>query len=85
MSTIECLPSSARATTNGGSIGTVIEFSFGKKYKKYKIMGRMVEKSGVIATDVELDKNASWGPKFVFTIKHMCDIVSVEPTELDTG
>ena len=58
---------------------------FEKNSKKYKIMGGMVDKGGVIATDMDLDKIASWGPKFVFIIKHMCDIVTVEPTEWDTG
>ena len=45
----------------------------------------MVERSNdVSATAVEFMKDVAWDPAYVFTMKHMCDIVSVEHTELET-
>ena len=51
--------------------------------KKYKIFGRMMmqEQSGEMK-EVELEKNGEWGPKSIFTIRHMSEIESVEDYEL---
>jgi hypothetical protein len=51
--------------------------------KKYKIFGRIMlqEQSGEMK-EVELEKNGAWGPKSVFTIRHMSDIENVEDYEL---
>ena len=54
------------------------EVLFEKGSKKFKVLARMVKKEGSSWTDVELVKDGNWGPKFVFSIKPMCDIESVE-------
>ena len=41
----------------------------------------MQEQSGEMK-EVELEKNGAWGPKSVFTIRHMSDIENVEGYEL---
>jgi hypothetical protein len=54
------------------------EVLFEKGSKKFKVLARMVKQEGSSWTDVELVKDGNWGPKFVFSIKSMCDIESVE-------
>jgi hypothetical protein len=51
---------------------------FDKGWKSFKVLARMVKKEGSSWADVELVKDGDWGPKFVFSIKSMCEIVSVE-------
>jgi hypothetical protein len=54
------------------------EVLFEKGSKKFKVFARMVKQEGSSWTDVELVKDGNWSPKFVFSIKSMCDIESVE-------
>jgi hypothetical protein len=51
---------------------------FDKGSKKFKVLARMVKKEGSRWVDVDLVKGGDWGPNSVFSIKSMCDIVSVE-------
>jgi hypothetical protein len=51
---------------------------FDKGSKKIKVLARMVKKKASSWVDVDLVKGGNWGPKSVFSIKSMCDIVSVE-------
>ena len=38
----------------------------------------MVQKEGIKIKEVDLEKDGNWGPKCVYCIKHMSEIVSVE-------
>ena len=53
--------------------------------KKYKVLARMVAKDGTSYSEVELEKGGIWGPRAVYCIKHMNEIVSVEDTMLESG
>ncbi len=51
---------------------------FDKSSKKFKVLATMVKKEGSSWVDVDLVKGGNWSPKSVFSIKSMCDIISVE-------
>jgi hypothetical protein len=51
---------------------------FDSSSKKFKVLARMVEKVGSSFKEVDLVENGTWSTKCVFTIRHMCDISSVE-------
>jgi hypothetical protein len=46
--------------------------------KNFKVLGRMVVKDGSRWREVELEEDGNWGPKFVFSIKSMSEIVRVD-------
>jgi hypothetical protein len=46
--------------------------------KKFKVLERMVVKDGSRWREVELEEDGKWGPKFVFSIKSMSEIVRVD-------
>ena len=52
--------------------------------KIFKVLGRMVVKDSSKWKEIELEKNRNWGPKFVFSIKSMSEVVSVDG-ELNAG
>ena len=49
-----------------------------KYYKKYNIPSGLMHKGGVEFKDVELEKYGHWGPRNVFFINHICEVVSVK-------
>ncbi len=56
-----------------------IRVLFEKGSKKYKVMVRMIQDSGDRdLREVDLEKDGKWGLKFVYCIKYLGDIVSVE-------
>ena len=50
---------------------------WGKYCKKYNIPSRLMHKGGVEFKEVELEKYGHWGPRDVFFINHICEVVSV--------
>eukprot|EP00956_Cyclotella_meneghiniana_P011701 scaffold16470_cov61-Cyclotella_meneghiniana.AAC.12 len=47
--------------------------------KKYKILARMVKMDGMSScSEVNLEADGQWNTKSIFTLRSMCDIVSVE-------
>ena len=50
---------------------------FDKDSKNYKFLVRMVQLDGGDIKEIDLKKNGLWGPNFIYSIKHMCDIDSV--------
>ena len=54
------------------------KFLFVQGSKKYKVLARMMQKDGDEMKEVELEKDGHWGPRSVYCIKHMSEIVSVE-------
>ena len=54
------------------------KFLFDPGSKKYKVLARMMQKDGEEVKEVELEKDGHWGPRSVYCIKHMSEIVSVE-------
>jgi hypothetical protein len=57
---------------------------FERESKKFKVLGQMVVKDGSSWKEVKLEKDGKWGPKSVFSIKSMSDVISVEG-ELTSG
>ena len=50
---------------------------FDKDSKNFKFLVRMVQKDEGDVKEVDLKEDGLWGPKFVYIIKHMCDIADV--------
>jgi hypothetical protein len=57
---------------------------FEKGSTKYKILARMVVKDGHPIKEVDLEKDGRWGPKYVFSIRPLTQIESIEG-ELSSG
>ncbi len=49
-----------------------------KGSKKFEVLGRMVVNGGSRWWEVEFKEDGNWGPKFVFSIKSMSEIVRVD-------
>ena len=60
------------------------EVLFEKGSTKFKILARMVVKDGNRIKEVDLEKDGQWGPKYVFSIRPMMQIESIEG-ELSSG
>lgn len=52
--------------------------AFVRNSKQYKILARMVEKSGRKFKEVELVAGGQWSPRCVYVLRYMSEIVSVE-------
>ena len=51
-----------------------------EKYSNtYKIVARLIQKVGGDFKEVEFYKDGHWGPRAMFCINHICEVVIVDP------
>ena len=49
-----------------------------KYYKKFNILAKFINKDGAEFKEFELEKDSHWGPRDVFFINHVFEVMSVE-------
>ena len=50
-----------------------------KYFKKYKVLARLIQKDNTEYKKFQLEKDGYSGPKYMFYIKHICEILTLHP------
>ena len=49
-----------------------------KELKKTRLMARFMEKSGSAVNEFNLEKGGKWGPKYMYVVKGLSEVLRVE-------